>query len=291
MEDGQQVTESAPTGMPSIEEFMPEVAAATEAPAAETEPAAETPPAVEEPPRKPKAAEFSALAKKERALLNDRKELDATRAKYSKAEEAVSKKDAIAALESLGLNFDEALQAYIDRQTVSAEPDDPVAARITALETEIASRKAADELAKIEAAKVTQTQAAQTVISEIGKLIAANAETFDRVSRFEDSAEKIYDALSMHWVETGGQGDAKQFIEQNFQKAAKILEDHYESEYQRLTPRARKTEIAEVELARDPRPRTLTNDTITGQTRVTQASSLPFSYDEALADALASLKR
>ena len=268
------------TAIPSIEEFLE--------PAVETPAAAAPVEAVAEAPKRPKAAEFAAIARKERELLDGRKELETSRAKYTKAETAVANKDAIAALEALGLNFDDALAAYIEKQsaTPAAEPVDEEKAALIA---DVATLKAERAAAKASANKASDERNNQAVVSEISKLIEASADTLDRVSRFPDSATKIYDALSIHWTETGGKGDAKIFIEQNFAKAARMLEDHYASEYQRLAPSAQKTNSVEAEAVKDSRPRTLTNDAISGQSRVAAPSS-SMTIEDALQDALASLK-
>lgn len=274
--------------VPTAFEAAPTVEAFLDAPAEVTEPTEPAPAPVKD----SMAAKFAALARKERDALAIKQEADTLKAKYVKAEEAIGKKDAIAALEAMGLDFDEALAEYIKRQT-PVEEVDPRDAKIAALEAKEEAREKQRLEAEAAAQQSRATDATKHVVGDIQKLIDAAPE-FDRVSRIEGSAAEIYEALNIRWAAEGGKSDPVKFIQTNFKEAARILEDHYEAEYRRYAPRSvtaseTDSDVGSTAIEDSRQPRTLTNSTISGQTRPVVERAM--SPDEALEMVLAELKR
>lgn len=219
------------------------------------------------------ASRFAQLARRDKAIREEKKRLAAEKAQLARWQEAerLAKEDPLRLLESMGLTYEQLTDRQFERFAQQQAADDPVH-RIKTVEEKIREFEELGRKHKAEQEKAQIEAALQQFQEQIGQRIQQEPERFELVLA-QRAQEDVFRLIEAHFNETREVmpiEQAAQLVEdQLYEEAqaflkAKKLQPKPPSEEQRDAQSSlqRETERSEVTVERVPRPNghvTLTN--------------------------------
>jgi len=214
----QEVTEAATIPVPTIE-------------------ATPTPEAPKAPARELASPQLSILAKREKALQKQREEIQKSKldldSKYEeinkfKSLKEQAKTNPLKFLEEAGLSYEELTNFILNGNKPTAEMEtSSIKSEMQKLRDEIAQREQERE----KSAKAMDEQRAQEAISNfkenITGFLTGKPDDFELCNNYPESVDLIYDVIEAHFAQTEKV--------MSMEEAAKLVEDHFESEAMKVT--------------------------------------------------------
>ena len=227
--------------------------------------------------------QFSALAKRERAILKRHQELKALEQSFSEREQrlksfeelkARAKENPLKFIEESGLTYDEITQKVLgqNNSTNQASPQESSLNEVRdQMRQFMEEQRARDERLKLETETQTKAQLEETIEnfkSDLNEFIDQNLETYELTKQF-NAQNLVFDTIEAHYEKTG-----KVLA---MQEAADLVEKYLEDEAERLSKTKKfsskflnkpSSDTQRQELSQSTQPKTLTN-------QATSSSSAP----------------
>jgi len=201
----------------------------------------EVTPTTEETPKAPArelaSPQLSILAKREKALQKQREEIQKSKldldSKYEeinkfKSLKEQAKTNPLKFLEEAGLSYEELTNFILNGNKPTAEMEtSSIKSEMQKLRDEIAQREQERE----KSAKAMDEQRAQEAISNfkenITGFLTGKPDDFELCNNYPESVDLIYDVIEAHFAQTEKV--------MSMEEAAKLVEDHFESEAMKVT--------------------------------------------------------
>lgn len=185
----------------------------------------------EEEDKTPLATRFAALAKREKAIIEREKALKADLEKARKFQEAVQdiKNNPIAALESIGMTFEDFANAYLNHGEEKAPLS--VEDKLKALEEKLTKKEQEELLAKQRAEEEALQKEQQRIESQINEFkshlnnMINSSEEFELI-QVNSAHDTVFEVIESYYQQTGEMLDPK--------VAAKHVEDYLFEEASKL---------------------------------------------------------
>ncbi len=189
-----------------------------------TQPEAKESPAVSDDPRL--ASRFAALARKDKALREERKRIEADRAQLARWRDAerLAKEDPLKLLEDLGLSYSDLTQRQLQRLEQEHLGDDP-AVRLKRIEQQIQDY---EEQARQHRERQAQAQVDRQIAQfqrQIEQRIESDPDRFELVIA-QGAQEEVFRLIEAHFVDTREVmpiDEAAQLIEDQLLEEARLL--------------------------------------------------------------------
>jgi hypothetical protein len=202
--------------------------------APEAEPKKELAPQIEpelkDEPKKddePISVKFATLAKREKLIAEQKKEIEEKLAKIKQFELSKEniKKDPKGALESVGMTLEELIVAHLD-QTEGKTPSGPSAdEKIEALYKKLEEKERLEKEREFELQKQAEQQAIENFKAEMKKTLSSDLDKYELINLYE-SFDDVFEVIEGYFEETG------EILP--VEKAAEHVENHLFEEAQKL---------------------------------------------------------
>ena len=189
-----------------------------------------------EPERPDFSRQFAAIAKKERALrqretvvkgLENRvKELEGSQGQYGEIER-LAKENPAALLTKLGISYEDLTQQVINEGNPTAEQT--LTLENSQLRERLEKLEGVYENQRAEARKQSLETARTTLVDNVRNFVE-NDDQYDLV-RHNEAYELVAEVMQQHYIKTKGPDGRGEIME--YSAAAKVVEDHFESEAER----------------------------------------------------------
>jgi hypothetical protein len=238
----------------------------------------------------PISVKFATLAKREKAIAEQKKEIEEKLSKIKQFELSREniKKDPKGALESVGMTLEELIVAHLD-QTDGKKPQGPTAdEKIEALYKKLEEKEQAEKDRELQAQKEAEAQAVENFKSEIKKTLTSDLDKYELINLYE-SFDDVFEVIEGYFEETG------EILA--VEKAAEHVENHLFEEAQKLKKskklglvEAVKEKAEEKQAVTSTLSPTLTNKQTPVTTMQSHANGRPLTTEESIAKAAALLK-
>lgn len=202
---------------------------------AETETTTEAPITSNETPQvapkeelKPKRDEFGSkfalLARQQKAILEEKRQVSEMHSQYKQYEEAKAnaKKDPEKILKALGLTYDEITDFYLRGGTPKEDPVKSLEERVESWERKQLEKEEAEQKRQQEEAEKRHKEVEENFKTSISKHIEANTDNFEFLSNTAENRDLVFAVIEENYINTQKILDVDE--------ACKLVEDHLESE-------------------------------------------------------------